>query len=90
MERKRLPIQVDLVGNNTVNRVYNLMVLPDLTVAHVLCGLRRKSSLPSHMALFLLCGDTLVTSTELVRTVFAKHNVDGTLYISARTENAFG
>lgn len=69
-----------------------LLVPPDLTGSQLQYVVRRRLKMGREQALFLLCCNRLVTSSDSARELYAKHQHvdDGLLYITYTLENAFG
>ena len=92
----RLPCIVERATNRGASNVplldkVKFLVPSDLTVGQLAYVLRRRLTLASDVALFLYVGNTLPSSTMLMREVYAAYrDADGFLYLTYSGESAFG
>ena len=52
--------------------------------------IKKRLDLAPDQALFLHCGSLLPASSETMRELYARHDVDGFLYLAYSGESAFG
>lgn len=87
----RVPVMIWFPPSSFDRKCSRFLVPPELTIGHLSQVVRRRLSLSSSQALFLLCNDTLPRMNDTVSQLCARHGVsDGALQIECTLENAFG
>ncbi len=70
---------------------FKYLVPSDFTVGQLVYVIRKRMRLPPEVALFMYCGAALPSSTTVIQELYSSaKNVDGFLYLTFATENAFG
>ncbi len=91
----RIPIIVERSKTSSTNIPVldkeKFLVPQDLTVSQFIYIIRRRLTLPSETAMFLFVGNTLPTTSTLMRELYGIHrDRDGFLYAQYSGENTFG
>ena len=90
----RIPIIVERAANaKTIPLIdKNKFLVPaDLTLSQFIFVIRKRLTLPPEQALFLFVGNTLSTTSTLMKELYSKYREeDGFLYVKYCGENTFG
>lgn len=90
----RIPVIVERAANaKTIPLIdKNKFLVPaDLTLSQFIFVIRKRLVLPPEQALFLFVGNTLSTTSVLMKELYSKHKEeDGFMYVKYCGENTFG
>ena len=90
----RIPVIVERAANaKTIPLIdKNKFLVPaDLTLSQFIFVIRKRLTLPPEQALFLFVGNTLSTTSALMKELYSKYKEeDGFMYVKYCGENTFG
>jgi GABA(A) receptor-associated protein len=89
----KIPVIIERASDNGKEKLdrHKFLVYREATVGQFMYIIRKRMSLTSEEAIFLLIGDTILAVSTMLGEIYKQHqDPDGFLYITYTGENAFG